>query len=222
MAELVDALDSKSGELYARVGSIPTWGTDLGFSERESFFYDYNKDKFVKLRAKMIIRKENPQDYRVVEELIKETFETARHSDGDEHNLVARLRKSDGFIEELSLVAEKENEIVGHILFTKAQIGSESGLALAPLSVAPLFQNQGIGSSLVNYGHKIARSLGYDLIVVLGDPNYYQRFGYQPASHFKITSPFTVPDENFMAVSLIGVAKHINGEVKYVKEILVN
>ncbi len=167
----------------------------------------------------MIIRQEEPRDYVEVESLVKAAFETAEHTDGNEHNLVAKLRKSDGFIHELSLVAEENDAILGHVIFTKIKIGKTNGLALAPLAVIPQAQGKGIGTALIERGHEIAKSMGYDIIVVLGSEKYYPRIGYKSASILKINAPFDVPDENYMAISLSGNNEQINGIVEYVKEL---
>ena len=91
----------------------------------------------------MNIRQEQPTDYDVVYQIIKEAFATAEYSDGNEQDLVVSLRKSKSFIPELSLVAIEDNRIVGHILFTKAFVNQTEVLALAPLSVLPAYQNRG-------------------------------------------------------------------------------
>ena len=96
----------------------------------------------------MIIRQERPEDYDTVYHVVKEAFENAEYTDGNEQNLVAALRKSKSFIPELSLVAVEDEKIVGHILFTKAVVQGVEVLALAPLSVLPDYQNRGIGLSL--------------------------------------------------------------------------
>ncbi len=166
----------------------------------------------------MIIRQEEIKDYEAVISLVKTAFESAEHTDGNEFNLVKKLRTSDGFIKELSLVAEENGETIGHIIFTKAKIGNTNGLALAPLSVSPNAQKKGVGTALTKRGHEIAKELGFDIIVVLGSEKYYPRVGYKPASAFGITAPFEVPDENFMAISLNGNDEKVNGTVEYVKE----
>ncbi len=168
----------------------------------------------------MNIRQEEIKDYKEVENLVKLAFERAEHTDGNEHNLVAKLRKSDGFIKELSLVFEENEEILGHIIFTKAQIGDVKGLALAPLSVLPKAQGKGVGTALMKKGHEIAKAMGYDIVVVLGSEKYYPRVGYKPASLLGVKAPFDVPEENFMAISLSDNTKQINATIEYVKEIL--
>lgn len=168
---------------------------------------------------KIIIRQEEQKDYKEVYQVVKEAFEKEEYSDKDEHNLVERLRKSQAFIEELSLVAEIEGEIVGHIMFTEIKIGSHTALALAPVSVSPDQQGLGIGSKLIIRGHEIAKELGYKAVVLLGHEGYYPRFGYKKASDYNIKAPFEVPDENFMVVELIEDGlKDIEGTVEYARE----
>lgn len=86
----------------------------------------------------MIIRTEQQTDYNSVYQVVKSAFKTAEQSDGNEQDLVNALRQSNAFIPELSLVAEIKGEIVGHIMFTRLQIGEHTALALAPLSVKVL------------------------------------------------------------------------------------
>ena len=150
--------------------------------------------------------------------MIKTAFGTAEHSDGNEQDLVVALRKSDNFIPELSLVAVMNNKIVGYILFTKIKIGKQEELGLATLGVLPEYQKKGIGSVLIQEGHKKARELGYHYSVVLGSDKYYTKFGYIPAKEYGIVAPFDVPDENFMAIKLNDAEIEIKGIVQYAKE----
>lgn len=166
----------------------------------------------------IIIRRETPQDYDAVYEVTKNAFANAEHSDGDEQNLVVRLRKSTAFIPELSLVAEKDGKIVGHIMFTKLKAGNTIQLALAPLSVAPDFQKQGIGAMLIDEGHKIARQLGYEYSILVGHPSYYPRFGYVNAADFGFNCSLELPENVFMACDLQGKGTIINAAIEYPKE----
>lgn len=152
------------------------------------------------------IRQERDQDIPQVSALIQAAFSGLEESDQSEHLLVGRLRASEAFIPELSLVAVHEETIVGHILLTRIQIqeGDHSfpSLALAPVSVLPEYQGQGIGSQLILAAHKIARDMGFSSIVLLGHATYYPRFGYVHASQHGIRLPFDVPDENYMVMAL--------------------
>lgn len=170
------------------------------------------------------IRQEEERDYKKVFQLIEEAFRNMEHSDHQEQFLVEKLRKSDAFIPELSLVAEDENgDIAGHILFTKLRIENDSetyeSLALAPVSVKPEFQNQGIGGKLILQGHHIAQELGYQSVILIGHETYYPKFGYEKTSNFGISFPFEIPEENGMAIELVKDGlKNKKGVLKYPKE----
>ena len=167
----------------------------------------------------ILVRQEQENDSDSVFSVVKSAFETMEQASGDEQDLVNRLRKSDAFIPELSLVAEQNGKIIGHILFTRMKIGKHGSLALAPVAVLPEYQNQGVGAQLIREGHRIARELGYRSVILVGHPGYYPRFGYRPASQWKITAPFEVPDEAFMALELVeGGLKGVSGEIEYAKE----
>ena len=163
----------------------------------------------------LVIRAEQQSDYEKIRHVVTEAFRTAEHSDGNEQNLVEALRKSRSFIPELSLVAVKDDELVGHIMFTKAFVNETEVLALAPLSVLPAYQNQGIGLSLIKRGHEIAKSSGYKFSVVLGHAQYYPKAGYVPASRYGIKAPFEAADENFMAICLNDTGCRLNGTIRY-------
>jgi len=170
------------------------------------------------------IRQEESKDYQQVFQLTEEAFREMEHSDHQEQFLVEKLRKSDAFIPELSLVAEDENgTIAGHILFTKIKIINDQesfdSLALAPVSVKPEFQNQGIGAKLILQGHHIAKELGYESVILIGHEKYYPRFGYKKTSNFGISFPFDIPEENGMAVELVKDGlNNKKGVVKYPQE----
>lgn len=166
----------------------------------------------------MLIRKEEPKDYETIYAVVKDAFDSAEHADGNEQDLVNDLRKGEAFIPDLSLVAEIDGKIVGHIMFTRATVGESTVLALAPLSVLPEYQRRGIGISLIQAGHKIADQLGYGYSIVLGSEKYYPKAGYLPAGKFGIKPPFDVPDENFMAYKIKGNAPDVYGVIRYAKE----
>jgi predicted N-acetyltransferase YhbS len=170
----------------------------------------------------MILRQETKLDYKATEEVIRKAFETLDISDKNEHILVQKLRNGNRFIPELSIVAEIDNTVVGHILFTKAPIEGEENyvsLALAPVAVLPEYQNKGIGMELIQNGLEKAKKMGFESATVVGHPKYYPRFGFQKASRWGIKFPVEVPDEVFMAIELIPDSlKGKSGVVNYANE----
>lgn len=169
------------------------------------------------------IRKEEPKDVKEVFNLIERTFESEEMSDHKEQFLVERLRNSDAFIPELSIVAEIDGKIVGHILITKLKIKNKTNefdsLALAPLSVLPEFQGKGIGGKLIMESHKTAKGLGHKSIVLIGHENYYPKFGYERLDKYGIELPFQAAKENCMVIELVeNGLKGINGMVEYPRE----
>ena len=147
-----------------------------------------------------------------------------QESDHKEHLLVKRLRRSDAFIPELSLVAETQNgTIVGYILLTKVEIASAEkkvlSLGLAPVAVLPEYQNRGIGSALIKEAHNRAVSAGYHSVVLLGHKDYYPRFGYKKAIDYDIRFPFDVPPEFCMVKELAPNSLNgVHGVVQYASE----
>lgn len=164
------------------------------------------------------IRREIKEDYEEIYKLIKKSFQTAEHSDGNEQDLVTKLRKSKSFIPELALLAETQGKIVGYIMFTKVNIGNNEEIALAPLAVLPEYQKQGVGSKLIIEGHKIAKDLGYNYSIVVGSEKYYPKFGYVPANIYKIQPPFDIDYKNFMLAKLNEKQINISGTLKYAEE----
>lgn len=166
----------------------------------------------------MVIRQETEKDFPGVYKLIKDAFALAEHADGNEQDLVVALRHSEAFVPQLSLVAQLDGRLAGHILFTEGKVGADTVLILAPLSVSPSHQKQGVGTALMLEGHRIASQLGYGYSLVLGSQFYYPRVGYRPANTFGIVVPEGFPSENFMAIQLRADASSIGGSVTYAKE----
>ncbi|WP_206022421.1 N-acetyltransferase [Pseudoflavitalea sp. G-6-1-2] len=169
------------------------------------------------------IRKEVRSDHKAVFKLIKDAFSNVQYSDHKEQYLVERLRHSAAFIPELSLVAEVNDQIAGHILLTKIEIVNYAqrsvSLALAPVAVHPEFQNRGIGAALIEHAHRTAKDLGYSSVILLGHADYYPRFGYVPVSRFDIELPFEAPDENCLIKILdADTFDYTKGLVEYPKE----
>lgn len=165
----------------------------------------------------MIIRQERPEDYSAVYSVNKLAF-----NQKDEAELVNKIRKGKNFIPKLSIVTEKDNKIVGHILISKISIIGKKRyqlLALAPMAVLPEYQRQGIGSELVKSALITTKELGFDSVIVLGHPEYYPRFGFKKASLWNIKCPFEAPDESFMAIELKkGSLFEKSGIVQYPEE----
>jgi len=149
----------------------------------------------------LLIRHETPPDILAMRAANEAAFET-----GAEAVVVEALRENGKFV--LSLVADIEGEVVGHILFTDILMepgGAETRvLGLAPMAVRPEWQGKGIGSALVRRGMEDCRELGYRGIVVLGHPGFNPRFGFAPASRLGISCIYDSLDEAFMALALGG------------------
>jgi putative acetyltransferase len=147
----------------------------------------------------MHIRRERPSDYDAVFKIHEAAFESLT-----EPKLVEALRRATADL--VSLVAEDEGEIIGHILFSPVTLTSAAGprvVALAPMAVIPDRQRQGVGSALVRAGLDECRSRQVSAVAVVGHPDYYPRFGFVRASAFGIRCEFEVPDEAWMIIELV-------------------
>lgn len=169
----------------------------------------------------IIIRPESNNDFQNIFDLVKSAFSDMEESDHKEQLLVERLRQSDAYVPQLSLIATTDNGlIVGFVMLTKIDIvtdhGNETALAVAPLAVLPQFQHQGIGGRLLLESHRIAADLGYKSAFLLGHKDYYPKFGYSKAENFGISFPFEAPSECCMAIELVPKAlQGICGIIKY-------
>jgi len=164
----------------------------------------------------MIIRLEQPEDVPGIRIVNERAFGSSSEAD-----IVDALRRNGKAT--ISLVAEDEGCVVGHILFSPVTVETGerelAGLGLAPVAVLPEFQNRGVGSSLVEQGIERCREAGHSFVVVLGHPHYYPRFGFTPASRFGIKCEYDVADENFMAMELReGALQNQAGMARYQPE----
>jgi putative acetyltransferase len=161
---------------------------------------------------RMKIRPEQSADVDAVRVVNRAAFETSTEAD-----LVDALRAQAEPL--VSLVADQDGAIVGHILFTPVTLPDHADLkimGLAPMAVMPPAQRRGIGSALVRDGLDHCRQLGYWAVVVLGHPEYYPRFGFKPASHFGLGCEYDVSDEIFMALELKpGILTGKSGTIRY-------
>ena len=160
----------------------------------------------------MLIRAEEHREWAAVQAVNVSAFETPA-----EANLVDALRQQAQPL--VSLVAEDNGAIVGHIMFSPVSLSGYPALrimGLAPMAVAPAHQHKGIGSALVRTGLEQCRQLGFGAVVVLGHAAYYPRFGFLPSARFGIGCEYEVPEEVFMIVELqAGFLRGTSGKVAY-------
>jgi putative acetyltransferase len=159
------------------------------------------------------VRREEPDDVTAIHHINERAFNQPA-----EACLVDALRRNGAAI--LSLVAVDDDRIVGHILFSPVVIESENvrcdAVGLAPMAVLPEYQGRGIGSMLVQEGLEQLRGMGHQIVVVLGHPGFYPRFGFMPSRPHGITSTYNVPDDVFMVAELRpGALAGCRGVVKY-------
>lgn len=160
----------------------------------------------------MIIRPETPQDYPAIFTLHHQAF----GQDG-EARLVDALR-AEGYVR-AAFVAERAGEIVGHILFSRLLIHTDNGpieaLALAPMAVMPTLQRQGIGSVLITEALRACQQEGHRIVVVLGHPEFYPRFGFSHTLAIPLQSPYA-HGAAWMALELQpGALTNVRGRVQY-------
>ena len=156
------------------------------------------------------IRNETAEDIPSIRAVVHAAFGSA-----GEAGLVDGLRRSGALT--LSAVAVVDSRVVGHVAFSPVTIGGPHlALALAPVAVAPDCQRQGIGSALIRWGLEECRRLEHGVVIVVGEPAYYPRFGFTPASQFGMQCPFQVAPEAFMVLELSpGAASVCRGMVRY-------
>lgn len=156
------------------------------------------------------VRAEHDADFGAIRTVNREAFGTAAEAD-----LVDALRANGDAA--LSLVAENDAGVVGHILFSHLPIRTSArdvpAVALAPMSVLPRWQRRGVGSALVRTGLDRCREAGFEAVVVLGHPNYYPRFGFSAHLAEPLQAPFSGPA--FMALDLVPGALQAGGVVRY-------
>ncbi len=155
----------------------------------------------------ILIRKEKTNEFRTVENLVREAFWDVYRPGCNEHLLVHRLRNSSIHLPELSFTAEVDGRLAGAIFCSKAVIRRKDGggqcvLTFGPLAVAPEFQRQGVGKALMEHTVKQAHSLDYPAIVIYGSPAYYSRFGFEPGEKYGVTDAEGVFRESLQLLPL--------------------
>ena len=154
---------------------------------------------------KTIIRNETPNDYRAVENLTRESFWNVYKPGADEHYYVHMMRTHPDFIPELAFVLEADGEIIGTIMYTKAWLEDEDGkrkeiLSFGPLCVNPKCQRQRFGKILIEHSFDVARTMGYDVNIIFGNPGNYVSRGFVSCKKKNVS--FVVPG-NFPTALLV-------------------
>lgn len=136
----------------------------------------------------MKIRLENEDDYIEVEKLVRDSFWNVYRPGAYEHFIVHNLRNDESFISKMAYVIEDGRKIIGNINYSKGKIIYENesvpAVILGPIAIDRNYQNRGLGSKLINYTLKIAQEDNIPFILVVGDENYYSRFGFESASKY--------------------------------------
>jgi len=141
---------------------------------------------------KMIkIRNEEETDYEEVEEITRKAFWNLYIPGCIEHYLVHVMRPHKDFLQELDLVIEVDNQIVGNIMYTKTKLIDESGeekdiLTFGPVCILPEYQRKGYGKKLMEYSFEQAAALDYDVIVIFGNPNNYVSHGFKSCKKYNV------------------------------------
>jgi putative acetyltransferase len=158
-----------------------------------------------------IIRPEEPADRQAIRRVNELAF-----GGSEEADIVDALRGTAAWLPELSLVAEDNAGVVGHVLFSVVEVeGGPELLSLGPMAVVPARQRTGVGTALIDRGLEDARRTECPLVVVLGHPEYYPRFGFAPAREYGIDTPYEAPDEAWMALPLPAYDERVRGMVRY-------
>lgn len=146
----------------------------------------------------LIIRNEVASDIEAISNVTKAAFKNHPYSNNTEQFIITSLRAANALA--ISLVAELGGKVVGHVAFSPVIIsdGSKNWYGLGPISVLPDYQKQGIGKSLVNEGIRLLKARAVQGCVLVGDPDYYKRFGFSSPDGLRLEG---VPEENFLALS---------------------
>jgi putative acetyltransferase len=145
-----------------------------------------------KSKMNVTIRREQPGDFRAVEALTREAFWNVNVPGCGEHYLAHILREHPDFVPELDLVLEADGVLAANIMYTKAKLADECGkekeiLTFGPLSVLPAYQRRGLGKQLLAHSFAKAAELGYDVIVIFGNPENYISSGFKNAKRCNIS-----------------------------------
>jgi len=140
----------------------------------------------------VLLRLEEEKDYNAVENLTREAFWNIYKPGCDEHLLIHNIRKTKEFIKDLDYVAVFNDEIIGNIVYAKAKViginKEYDVITFGPVSVLPMYQKKGIGKKLIEYTISKSKEMGFNAIIIYGNPKYYERFGFKNSREYKITN----------------------------------
>ncbi len=138
-----------------------------------------------------IIRPERPEDYRATENLAREAFWNQSEPGCSEHYFIHTMRRHEDFIPQLALVAEQDGEIIGCIMYCRATLTDELGeekqvLSFGPICVHPDHQRKGCGKALMSRTFALAKDMGYDTVVIFGNPSNYVASGFKSSRKYNV------------------------------------
>jgi len=149
---------------------------------------------------------EKENEFSEIYDLVKIAFQTSENADGDEQDYVKNLRKSNNYIPELALTVKDGIKIIGHIMLTKTIItrGNEKldSLLLSPVCTQLEYRNKGIASTLIRHSFSLAKDLGFKAVFLVGEPEYYGRFGFKSITNFGIKDTGDIPEQYTMGLEL--------------------
>ena len=171
------------------------------------------------------IRVVTESDFKEIYDFVETAFKTAEVSDGTEQDFVLELRKG-AYIPELELVMVDKTGIIGHIMFTEQKVDVTdrsgvpsifTGLLIAPLSVKLEYRNKGVGAALMKEGFKRAVERGYKAAFLVGNPEYYKRFGFKETGQYGIKNVSEIPDQFVLGCELgQDSLKGLTGSIKII------
>lgn len=161
------------------------------------------------------IRLETKEDYFEVEKITRKAFWNLFGQGCDEHLIVHNMRQVPAFIKELAYIITVDDVIVGNVMYTNAKVVGDIDhevLTMGPISITPEYQKQGLGEKLLRYSLDKAKELGYEAVVIYGNPDYYKKYGFVNAESYNIKTHTGENFPEFMALELITSSlDHVSG-----------
>lgn len=157
-------------------------------------------------RIDLTIDQEKENEFSEIYELVKKAFLTSENADGDEQDYVNNLRKNNNYIPELALTIKDGVKIIGHIMLTKTYITRENrkldALLLSPVCTQLEYRNKGIASILIRHSLALAKDKGFKAVFLVGEPEFYGKFGFKSISSFAIKDIGDIPEQYTMGLEL--------------------